>query len=168
MSTVAFNSLAAGLLRQCADLREQQNANPFRVNAYRRAAQTLDSLPEDGRLGKLDGTSARRVAAMRAGVASLLGRAAARRTVESDAPPVATLLEVDAECRRAAAGRRVAAPRAAALQCRAQAVAAGCCMPITAAGTSRRSTRTRRERTNSVARTTGSSSTSTTEEANDV
>jgi putative hydrolase len=191
MNAFAFNSFAAGLLRQCADLLEQQNANPFRVNAYRRAAQTLDSLSEDaraivatrgregltqlpfigegigqaiveiaktgrlsrldrlrgaaepeaqlrrvpgigatlakrihdeldidtlealeaaawdGRLGKLDGISARRVAAIRAGVASLLGRAAARRPVESGAPPVATLLEVDAEYRRAAAANEL-------------------------------------------------------------
>jgi hypothetical protein len=191
MNAVAFNSLAADLLRQCADLLDQQNANPFRVNAYRRAAQTLDSLSEDaraivatrgregltelpfigegigqaiveiaktgrlsrldrlrgaaepeaqlrrvpsigatlakrihdeldidtlealeaaawdGRLGKLDGISARRVAAIRAGVASLLGRAAAQRPVETGAPPIATLLEVDTEYRRAAAANEL-------------------------------------------------------------
>lgn len=186
-NAVAFNSFAADLLRQFAELLHQQDANPFRVNAYRRAAQTLDSLSEDareilatrghdgltelpfvgegigqaiveiaktghlsrlerlrgaaepeaqlrrvpgigatlakrihdelnietlegleaaawdGRLSKLDGISARRVAAIRAGVASLLGRATARRPIESGAPPVATLLEVDAQYRHAAA-----------------------------------------------------------------
>jgi hypothetical protein len=187
MSEIAFNRFAAGLLRECAALLEQQNANPFRVNAYRRAAQTLESLsgdargivaargrggltelpfigegigqavveivktgrlsrldrlrgaaePEaalrmipgigptlakrihdelgvdtlesletaawDGRLEKLEGISRRRIAAIRAGAASLLGRSAARQAPESDAPPVATLLDVDAQYRRAAA-----------------------------------------------------------------
>jgi putative hydrolase len=188
----AFNRFAASLLRECASLLEQQNANPFRVNAYRRAAQTLESLPEDartivaehglegltdlpfigegigqaiveiaktgrlarldrlrgaaepeaqlrmvpgigpklakrihealdvdtlealeaaawdGRLGELAGISARRVAAIRAGVASLLGRPAARqRPSESGAPSVATLLDVDAEYRRAVAANEL-------------------------------------------------------------
>jgi hypothetical protein len=189
MSAIGFNRFAADLLRECALLLEQQNANPFRVNAYRRAAQTVESLsadartivarrgregltdlpfigegigqaiveiaktgrlsrldrlrgaadPEaqlrmvpgigptlaarihgaldietlealenaawDGRLEKLEGISDRRLAAIRAGVASLLGRAAARgRPLEGNAPPVAMLLDVDAEYRRAAAG----------------------------------------------------------------
>jgi hypothetical protein len=186
MSAVAFNRFAAGLLRDTATLLEQQNANPFRVSAYRRAAQTLESLPDDartivaargrsglselpfigegigqaiveiaktgrlsrldrlrgaaqpeavlrmipgigptlakriheelgidtlealemaawdGRLEKLEGISARRIAAIRASAASLLGRSAARRPVEPDTPSVATLLGVDAEYRRAA------------------------------------------------------------------
>lgn len=186
MSAVEFNRFAAGLLRECALLLEQQSANPFRVNAYRRAAQTLESLPQDaraivaargragltelpfigegisqaiveiaktarlsrldrlrgaakpeaplrmipgigptlakrihdelgidtlealetaawdGRLEKLEGISGRRIAAIRAGAASLLGRSPARRPPEGAAPPVATLLEVDAQYRRAA------------------------------------------------------------------
>lgn len=165
---------------------EQQKANPFRVNAYRRAAQTLESLAQDvraiveargrdgvaelpfigegigqaiveiaktgrlsrldrlrgaaepeaqlrmvpgigptlakrihdtldvetlealemaawdGRLEKLDGISARRLAAIRAGTASLLGRPRAQPATENGAPPIATLLDVDAEYRRAA------------------------------------------------------------------
>jgi putative hydrolase len=44
-----FNRFAAGLLRECASLLEQQATNPFRVNAYRRAAQALESLPRDAR-----------------------------------------------------------------------------------------------------------------------
>ena len=191
MSANAFNGFAASLLRECASLLEQQNANPFRINAYRRAAQTLESLPQDaraivaargrggltelpfigegigqaiveiaktgalsrldrlrgaaepeaplrmvpgigpklakrihdrlgidtlealetaawdGRLEKLEGISARRVAAIRAGTASLLGRSPARRPPEPGAPPVATLLDVDAEYRRAAAANEL-------------------------------------------------------------
>jgi DNA polymerase/3'-5' exonuclease PolX len=34
-------------LREAAELLEQQQANPFRVNAYRRAAETLAGLDED-------------------------------------------------------------------------------------------------------------------------
>lgn len=187
MAAIAFNRFAAGLLRQCAELLEQQSANPFRVHAYRRAAQTLESLQEDartivgergrdglmdlpfigegigqaiieiaktgrlsrldrlrgaaepeaqlrlvpgigpklakrihesldidtpealeaaawdGRLEKLDGISGRRLAAIRAGAASLLRRGVGRQALEGAGPPVATLLDVDAEYRRAAA-----------------------------------------------------------------
>jgi DNA polymerase (family X) len=45
----SFNHAAAGMLRDCAALLRQQNANPFRVNAYVRAAQTLESLQTDAR-----------------------------------------------------------------------------------------------------------------------
>lgn len=38
------NDKTAALLRQIADLLENQKANPFRVNAYRRAANTVESL----------------------------------------------------------------------------------------------------------------------------
>ncbi len=47
---LAFNHAAAGLLRDMADLLSQQKANPFRINAYRRAAQTLESLDIDSRV----------------------------------------------------------------------------------------------------------------------
>jgi hypothetical protein len=191
MSATAFNSFSASLLRECASLLEQQNANPFRVNAYRRAAQTLESLPQDaraifaaagrrglaelpfigagiaqaiveiaktgrlsrldrlrgaaepeaplrmipgigptlakrihdqlgidtleslemaawdGRLERLDGISARRVAAIRAGTASVLGRSDARGSTERGMPPIAALLDVDAQYRRAAAANEL-------------------------------------------------------------
>ena len=42
----AVNGAVAGRLREMADLLEQQHANPFRVNAYRRAARTVDQLDE--------------------------------------------------------------------------------------------------------------------------
>lgn len=45
----SFNHAAADRLRQYARLLEFQHANPFRVNAYQRAAQTLDSLQFDVR-----------------------------------------------------------------------------------------------------------------------
>jgi putative hydrolase len=44
-----FNREAARLLRDTAELLAQQQANPFRVNAYRRAAETLESLTADAR-----------------------------------------------------------------------------------------------------------------------
>jgi hypothetical protein len=49
VSEPSFNVEAAGVLRECAELLRQQEANPFRVNAYVRAAQTLESLHEDAR-----------------------------------------------------------------------------------------------------------------------
>jgi len=45
------NQDVARRLREAADLLEVQGANPFRVNAYRRAAATVESLPGD--LGEL-------------------------------------------------------------------------------------------------------------------
>ena len=47
--TIPFNHEAARLLRETAELLSQQNANPFRTNAYRRAADTLESLDTDAR-----------------------------------------------------------------------------------------------------------------------
>jgi hypothetical protein len=44
-------------LREAADLLEQQQANPFRVRAYRRAADTVDNLKED--LGDIAGEGGR-------------------------------------------------------------------------------------------------------------
>ena len=46
---LSFNHAAAERLRQYARLLEFQHANPFRVNAYQRAAQTLESLRFDAR-----------------------------------------------------------------------------------------------------------------------
>src|SRR5512145_2769920 len=41
------NARCADRLREAADLLEAQGANPFRVSAYRRAADTVRDLPED-------------------------------------------------------------------------------------------------------------------------
>ena len=41
------NKFIADHLREAASLLEQQGANPFRVNAYRRAASTVESLDDD-------------------------------------------------------------------------------------------------------------------------
>lgn len=49
MSAPAFNQRAASRLLECAELLQQQKANPFRVNAYRRAAETLQALGTDVR-----------------------------------------------------------------------------------------------------------------------
>ena len=49
MEDLSFNRKAAEQLRACADLLRLQGANPFRVNAYVHAAQTLDALTEDAR-----------------------------------------------------------------------------------------------------------------------
>lgn len=45
----SFNIETARIFGECARLLEQQNANPFRVNAFRRAARTLESLDVDAR-----------------------------------------------------------------------------------------------------------------------
>jgi len=47
--SIAFNRKAAELLRDCAELLRQQDANPYRVNAYLRAAETLESITVDAR-----------------------------------------------------------------------------------------------------------------------
>lgn len=193
----SFNSSAARILRDCAGLLDQQQANPFRVNAYRRAAETLEALdvdarellreegldglialpaigiglasaideiartgrlarldrlrgtadPEallrsvpgigtelarrihadlhvdtledleiaahDGTLAELPGMGPRRVAAIRAGLASMLGYARGARAHRFEEPDVDTLLDVDREYREAAAAKRlpVIAPR---------------------------------------------------------
>ena len=41
-----MNREIAKLLREIADLLQKQKANPFRVNAYRRAANTVELLDE--------------------------------------------------------------------------------------------------------------------------
>lgn len=43
----SINELAADLFRDYADLLALQDANPFRVNAWRRGARTLEALEED-------------------------------------------------------------------------------------------------------------------------
>lgn len=49
MKKIRFNLTAAGIFRQCADVLRRQDANPFRVNAYLRAAETLETLQQDVR-----------------------------------------------------------------------------------------------------------------------
>lgn len=49
MTGHSFNQRVADLLRQMADLLAQQKANPYRINAYGRAAESIDGLDEDVR-----------------------------------------------------------------------------------------------------------------------
>jgi putative hydrolase len=49
VSDLTFNQKAAGLFREFAALLRTQNGNPFRINAYNRAAATLESLDRDVR-----------------------------------------------------------------------------------------------------------------------
>lgn len=49
MSNASFNREAADIFRHCAEVLRQQAANPFRINAYVRAAETLESLQTDAR-----------------------------------------------------------------------------------------------------------------------
>lgn len=49
MNANGFNKQVAAIFRQCADILRQQAANPFRINAYLRAAETLESLRDDAR-----------------------------------------------------------------------------------------------------------------------
>ena len=48
-SAPSFNLKAAGILRDCAEMLRLQKANPFRINAYLRAAETLESITSDAR-----------------------------------------------------------------------------------------------------------------------
>ena len=65
--------------------------------------EALEVAAHDGRLEALRGIGPRRAAAIRASLATLLGRTRPRHGPDGPAPPVATLLAVDAEYRRAAA-----------------------------------------------------------------
>ncbi len=47
MGNRSLNLTAAGIFRECAHLLRQQHANPFRVNAYLRAASTLEAMQEE-------------------------------------------------------------------------------------------------------------------------
>jgi len=185
-----LNRQAAEIFRECAGILQHQAANPFRVNAYVRAANVLDALQDDvrelldregtdglvklpgigeglaaaideiartGRLSQLDrlrgeaspealfqtlpgvgrklaedihetlhvdslealenaahdgslmtvpGIGERRAAAIRAGLAAVLGRGRPRRRRHGRLPAVRLLLEIDAEYRKqAAAGK---------------------------------------------------------------
>ena len=183
VSDLSFNQKAAGLFREFAALLRTQNSNPFRINAYNRAAATLESLDRDvreileaegieglirlptigsglassieelsrtgrlsqlerlrgaadpaelfrsvpgvgkvlsqrlfdalhidtleeleqaahdGRLATVPGVGARRIEAIKAGVASLLNRRRGRRSPSRAEPTVELLLDVDAEYR---------------------------------------------------------------------
>lgn len=50
MSERQLNKQAAEIFRECAAILKQQAANPFRVNAYLRAANVLDALQDDARI----------------------------------------------------------------------------------------------------------------------
>jgi len=45
----SFNLKVASIFLECADVLKQQSANPFRVNAYIKAAKTLEGLDRDAR-----------------------------------------------------------------------------------------------------------------------
>lgn len=49
MPSSTFNLEAAAIFRECAEVLRQQSANPFRINAYLRAAETLEALQVDAR-----------------------------------------------------------------------------------------------------------------------
>jgi putative hydrolase len=52
----ALNETIAGKLRKMADVLEQQQADGFRVSAYRRAAATVETLPSSiGDIAHADG-----------------------------------------------------------------------------------------------------------------
>lgn len=103
--TANLNRTVADHLRRMAVLLVAEGANPFRVQAYRRAADTVETLPED--LRRMIATGG--AAALRAlpGIGpSLSARIVDLSQAEPDpiaAPSPALLLEVDAEYRRRAA-----------------------------------------------------------------
>ena len=47
MAERRLNKQAAEIFRECAEILRHQAANPFRVNAYVRAANVLDALQDD-------------------------------------------------------------------------------------------------------------------------
>lgn len=49
MPVATFNAETARMFRECAEILRGQKANPFRINAYIHAAQTLESLRVDAR-----------------------------------------------------------------------------------------------------------------------
>lgn len=61
--------------------------------------EALEVAAHDGRLEEIPGVGRRRVAAIRASLTAMLGRPRTRPPVRADAPPVAVLLDVDAEYR---------------------------------------------------------------------
>jgi DNA polymerase (family X) len=69
--------------------------------------EALELAAHDGRLAAVPGISRRRAAALRAGLAQMLGRARGRRREPMEEPPVEMLLEVDREYRAAAAAGRL-------------------------------------------------------------
>ena len=111
-----MNERAAQIFSDCADVLRLQKANPFRVNAYIRAARSLRSMDTDaGRilendgiegLMKLPGIGKGLAAAIRAGLAEVLRRGSRYQEPALAAPSVGELLAVDADYRRlAAAGK---------------------------------------------------------------
>ena len=49
MGERTLNNRAAEIFRECAEILKHQAANPYRVNAYVRAANVLDALQDDVR-----------------------------------------------------------------------------------------------------------------------
>ncbi len=47
MGSRSLNTQSAAIFRDCAEILRQQKANPFRINAYLRASQTLESMDFD-------------------------------------------------------------------------------------------------------------------------
>jgi len=69
--------------------------------------EALEAAAHDGRLAAVPGVGARRATMLRAELAALLGRTRASREAPAEEPPVALLLDVDAEYRAKAAARRL-------------------------------------------------------------
>jgi DNA polymerase (family X) len=119
----AQNQFIADRLRETANLLAQQGANRFRVAAYRRAAETVESLTEDVTtilqangfegLTALPGFGRRRAAIVRSMLADMLRRGESRNEKNRMEPGVDILLDVDREYRdKAEAGKlRRIAPR---------------------------------------------------------
>jgi putative hydrolase len=121
-----FNQRVAELLRQTADLLAQQQANPFRVNAYRRAAETAEAIDEDLRevLDKEGLPGLVRLPSIGTGIASSIqeiartGRLSRLDRLRGDAEPEQILeaLEVAAHDGRLEAIKGVGPRRAAAIR----------------------------------------------------
>jgi putative hydrolase len=93
------NLAIAARLREAAELLEQQGANPFRVNAYRRAAATIEALREDLRQlqARQDGASLDELPGIGRGIAAAVremlatGRWSQLERLRGSADPVTLL-----------------------------------------------------------------------------
>jgi DNA polymerase (family X) len=93
-----MNAGIASRLEEVADILEAQQANPYRVQAYRRAAMTVRNC--DRPLAEIEGFEEKRIADVRGSLAGRLGRIrnpASAPTPEE--PAVSEILDVDREYR---------------------------------------------------------------------
>ena len=103
--SATLNRTVAGHLRRMAARLADEDANPFRVQAYRHAADTIEALPDDLRAVIAAGGEAalRALPGIGPSLAAKILDLVQREPEPHDEPPLAVLLEVDDDYRRRAA-----------------------------------------------------------------